>query len=186
LVGTNHDAIQHTWYDTILTKHFWRETLTNVGARLPRALGSWDGKDLVVNYPGEIEKCDLVVKIPDSFLGIGDSFWNRGRDFKTLKDLEVLLNKPVSEGGYLGKEALVLELVRPKASLGVHSMDVVTIRTPDDDVKVLSVLLWTDCTTSSSHSCRAGYVLDVETETVIDSAKWYSSYFATMKKPLVG
>ena len=80
----------------------------------------------------------------------------------------------------------MLELVRPKASLGVHSMDVVTIRTPGDDVKVLSALLWTDCTTNSSHSCQAGYVLDVETETVVDSAQWYSAYFATMKKPLVG
>lgn len=65
-------------------------------------------------------------------------------------------------------------------------MDVITIRTPEDDVKVLSALLWTDCTTSSSHSCRAGYVLDVTSETIIDSAQWYSSYFTKMEKPLVG
>jgi hypothetical protein len=169
-VGTHPDAIDHTWYDSILTKHFWRETLEGVNARLPRKLGTWDGKALEVHYEGAIERCDLVVKIPDSYLGIGDSFWNKGRDFKTLDDVITLLKRDQSDGGYLGKEALVLELVRPKASLGVHSMDVVTIRTPGDGVKVLSALLWTDCTTDSSHSCQAGYVLDVETETVVDSA----------------
>ena len=89
----------------------------------------------------------------------------RGIDYNTEEEVKKYLKKE-----YKNKEALVLELVRPKASLGVHSMDVVTIRTPGDDVKVLSCLLWTDCTTSSSHSTQAGYVLDVETETVVDSA----------------
>ena len=78
LVGTHPDAIEHTWYASILTKHFWRETLDGVKARLPRKLGTWDGKELTVHYEGEIERCDLVVKIPDSYLGIGDSFWNKG------------------------------------------------------------------------------------------------------------
>jgi hypothetical protein len=61
---------------------------------------------------------------------------------------------------YIGNEfdqkvALVLELVRPKPELGVHSLDIITMRTPDDDVKVVSVLLWTDCTTDSSHSTQS-------------------------------
>jgi len=53
-----------------------------------------------------------------------------------------------------GRLALVLELVRPKPELGVHSLDIITMRTPDDDVKVISVLLWADCTTDSSHSTQ--------------------------------
>ena len=84
------------------------------------------------------------------------------------------------------KIALVLELVRPKPELGVHQLDIITMRTPDDDVKVISVLLWADCTTDSSHSTRAGYTIDLETERVVASTGWYSPFFATMKTPLIG
>jgi hypothetical protein len=87
---------------------------------------------------------------------------------------------------YEGKEALVLELVRPKKSLGVHSIDILTVRTTDGDAKVISVILWTDCTTSSSHSTRAGYVVDVESETLIGPAGWYAVAFTKMNTPLLG
>lgn len=87
---------------------------------------------------------------------------------------------------YLGKEVLVLELVRPRKDLGVHSLDCITVRQPGGDVKVLTCILWTDCTTNSSHSCRAGYVVDVETETVVAAANWYCAAFANMKSPLIG
>jgi len=88
-------------------------------------------------------KGDIVIKINDSYLGIGDAFMSLGKDYKTVEDIRAKL----SEDTYKGKEALVLELVRPKKSLGVHSFDIITMRTPDDDVKVISILLWTDCTT---------------------------------------
>jgi len=85
---------------------------------------------------------------------------------------------------YEGKmDVLVLELVRPKASEGVHSIDIITMRTPEDEVKVLSCLFWTDCTTDSSHSTQAGYTIDVETETVVAPADWYSVYFGQMETP---
>lgn len=149
LCGTSDNAIQHTWYDTILTKNFWRKTLTEVDARLPRDLAHWDGKgNLTLNYPDLMCKGDIVIKINDSYLGIGDAFMSLGKDYKTVEDIRAKL----SEDTYKGKEALVLELVRPKKSLGVHSFDIITMRTPDDDVKVISILLWTDCTTQSSHS----------------------------------
>ena len=48
LSGTNPDAIQHTWFDTILTKDFWRSTLEKVGARVPLELARWTGQDLIV------------------------------------------------------------------------------------------------------------------------------------------
>lgn len=114
-------------------------------------------------------------------MGIGDSFWNHGKDFKSEEDLIAKLR-----ANYHGQNAHVLELVRPKKSLGVHSMDILTMRTPDDDVRVCSALLWTDCTTDSSHSCRAGYVLDVKTEKIVAPASWYSPAFVTMDKPLIG
>jgi len=183
LVGTQEDAIQHTWYDTILTKDFWRKTLNDVNARVPRAFGYWDGSTWKNNYPGEqkMEKSDIVIKVNDSYLGIGDLFWYVGKDFKTEADI---VNKLKAD--YVDKVVFVLELVRPKKELGVHSVDVLTMRTPDDDVKVFSVLLWTDCTTDSSHSTRAGYVIDCESEMIVSAADWYSPFFTTMKKPLIG
>eukprot|EP01059_Diplonema_ambulator_P019156 TRINITY_DN319_c0_g2_i1.p2 TRINITY_DN319_c0_g2~~TRINITY_DN319_c0_g2_i1.p2 ORF type:complete len:456 (+),score=133.08 TRINITY_DN319_c0_g2_i1:182-1369(+) len=179
LVGTNHDAIEHTWFDKILTKDFWRAALNQVDGRLPRELGRWQNGQLTMHH--DLETCDVVVKLPDSYLGIGDAFWSYGKDYHNVAELEKALQKE-----YQGKEALVLEMVRPKKELGVHSLDIVTLRTPDDDVKVLSCLLWTDCTTDSSHSCRAGYCVDVETETIVAPAAWYSPFFATMNAPLVG
>ena len=144
-------------------------------------MGLWENNKFTNHFPGTLHKHDIVVKINDSYLGIGDLFWIAGEHYTCEADL---LNKLESE--YQGKVAHILELVRPKKSLGVHSLDVLTMRTPDDDVKVFSVLLWTDCTTNSSHSCQAGYVVDCETEMIVSAAEWYSAYFASMKAPLVG
>jgi len=197
LVGTDDDAIAHTWYDEILDKTFWSKTLSDVGVRTPRRLGSWDGKSLTMGF--KLEDSDLVVKLPDSYLGIGDSFWdfkksNSGVDdtssYTGLADLKAKLQIT-----YVGKPALVLEKVKPKKGMfvshqpgcsDVHSIDIITVRTPDNDVRVMSVLLWADCTTSSSHSTRAGYTVDVNTETVCGAASWYSTYFASMETPLTG
>ena len=139
--GTHPDAISHTWQDTILTKHFWRSLLSRTGACVPRELGTWDGKALKQTGPG-IKGNDLVVKLPDSYLGIGDAFWRhgKGKDYQEVADLTKRLEKE-----YAGKEAIVLDLVRPHPKQGVHSLDIITIRAPGGDVKVLSVLLWTDC-----------------------------------------
>ena len=72
---------------------------------------------------------DIVVKLNDSYLGIGDSFWRRGTDFNTFDDIQENMKKQ-----YQGQEALLLDLVRPHPDHGVHSFDIVTIRTPDDGV----------------------------------------------------
>jgi len=179
LTGTHPDAISHTWVDSILTKDFWRSALNEVGARVPREMGRWTGTTLELAH--QIDKTDLVIKVPDSYLGIGDSFWNFGKDYSTEADLRKLLQQT-----YPDKEVMVLELVRPKQSLGVHSLDIITVRTPDEDVKVLSVLLWTNCTTDSSHSCQEGYVVDPESGTILSAASWYCAAFAEMPTPLLG
>jgi len=134
-----------------------------------------------VKVPDTIVKSDLVIKRNDMFMGIGDLFWNHGQDFQSEADVVQKL-----EQDYVDKEALVLELVRPKKSLGVHSLDILTVRTTDGDAKVVSVILWTDCTTSSSHSTRAGYIVDVESETLIGPVGWYAIAFTKMNAPLVG
>ena len=66
LVGTNDDAISHTWVDTLLTKDFWRDTLEGVDARLPLELGRWEKNTLTMLKP--LGEKDIVVKIVDSFL----------------------------------------------------------------------------------------------------------------------
>jgi len=184
LVGTHSDAISHTWVDTLLTKDMWRNALEGVKARLPRQLATWEKNELIIE-DGDLTKSDLVIKLDDSYLGIGDNFWDQ-EDYKTEAGLRAKLKEAYTGNEFDGRRALVLEKVKPKADLGVHSLDIITMRTPDDDVKVISVLLWTDCTTSSSHSTRAGYTIDVETEKVIAPAGWYSPFFAKMDTPLVG
>jgi hypothetical protein len=67
----------------------------------------------------------------------------------------------------------------------VHSLDIVTLRTKAG-VRVLTCLLWTDCDTWSSHSCKAGYLVDVHSETVVAPTAWYSPYFATQPSSLIG
>jgi len=137
-----------------------------------------------------------VVKLPDSYLGIGDSFWNHGEDFSNMEELKAKLMETYGpKGKFSADDAIIMECVYPKKGIftshapaykDTHSIDIITIRTPDDDVKVLNVLLWADCTTGSSHSTRAGYTVDVETETVQQACGWYSTYFATMETPLKG
>jgi len=190
LAGSNDDSIQHTWQDIILTKDFWRRSLERVGARLPREIGRWTGEKMEWNVP--LGDADVVVKLPDAYLGIGDSFWNgpkhpqEEQDYRTQPELEALLSKTYGEGTqYEGREALVLELVRPKKELGVHALDIITLRTPDDKVQVLSVLLWTDCARTTSHSCEAGFTMDLDGK-VIAPVAWYSPHFTHQKDNWTG
>ena len=96
---------------------------------------------------------DLVCKISDSYLGIGDRVLKRGTDFRSREEVDAAL---AADAQYAGKTAVASELVHPTTKIrvssdgfgAVHSLDILTMRT-GDGVKVLSVLLWTDCTTWS-------------------------------------
>ena len=74
-------------------------------------LGEWDGKNLKVFGDESRYEDDLVIKRPDSFLGIGDSFLKHGKDFKTASDIRKLLIEK-----YKDVPAIVLQLVRPDKS----------------------------------------------------------------------
>jgi len=136
-------------------------------------------------------RADLVCKISDSYLGIGDKVLKRGVDFTCTSDVEAVLK---ADPEYAGKRAILTELIRPAgeqlkvSSEGygqVHSLDIITMRTREG-VRVLTVLLWTDCENWSSHSCQAGYLVDVEKEEVAAPTAWYSPYFAKQASTLVG
>jgi len=184
LVGTHPDAMSHTWDDTLLTKDYWRKNLNEVDARVPRELGRWEQGKLEMFH--ELKNEDLVIKLEDAYLGIGDNFWDSGKDFTDVASLTALLAKTYNTDEFKHRTAMVLEMVRPKKKLGVHSLDIITMRTPNDDVKIISVLLWADCTTNSSHSTQAGYTVDIATETVVAPAGWYSPFFTKMDTPLIG
>ena len=64
--------IQHTWYDRLTDKYFWRQKMSDVGCQVPGAIANWDGNKLtmVKGHPLSIKRA--MLKIPDSYLGIGD------------------------------------------------------------------------------------------------------------------
>jgi len=189
--GTDKDGLMHTWYDEITVKEFWLGLLDEVGAKRPRQLASWDGSAAHDVGPGiKHGHANLVCKISDSYLGIGDKVLERGKDFNNLSDVHRILE---ADPQYAGKKAILAELIQPDPNVrvsspgfgSVHSLDIVTTRTKSG-VKVLTVLLWTDCESWSSHSCTAGYLVDVETETVVAPTAWYSPYFARQQSSLIG
>ena len=63
---------------------------------------------------------------------------------------------------YEGKRAILSEFAKPvnretlklsnEGFSNVHSLDVVTIRNTRGDCKVLSCIMWTDCTEWTSHT----------------------------------
>ena len=189
--GTDRDGLMHTWYDSIATKEFWLALLDEAGAKRPRQLASWDGATAHNVGPGVTHgKANLVCKISDSYLGIGDLIFKRGEDFSSLEDIQRTL---AANPQYAGKKAILTEFIVPDEQVAlssegygaVHSLYIVTTRTKEG-VKVLTVLLWTDCTEWSSHSCQAGYLVDIETETICAPTAWYSPYFAKQQSSLLG
>ncbi len=193
--GTDPQAIDHCWYDSVCTKEYWNTLLDAAGARRPRQLGYWDGATLQPVGKGVGSgSADLVTKICDSYLGIGDRVLGRGGSgplgFKTHADVHAIL---AADPEYAGRPAMVCELVSPATGVRIsssgfgntHSLDLITMRTRRG-VQLVTALLWTDCDGWSSHTCSAGYIIDVETETIVAPTAWYSPHFATQKSSLVG
>lgn len=176
------EAVEHSIYDRITDKDFWRQLMTSSEMRIPQELGKLTEGKLKLNKGCSVQDVDIVAKVSDSYLGIGDKFLEYGKDFTDFDDLAKMAEEKKE---WKGKTVLFLEWVRPLESLGVHSLDIVTISTASGP-KVLSVLIWAECTGSSSHTARGGYCVDVETETIVAPASWYSPFYATQKGRMVG
>ena len=89
------------------------DLLDQAAARWPLQLGAWDGAALRDVGPGiGFGRADLVCKISDSYLGIGDKVLARGVDFSSLADVEAALQ---ADPQYAGKRAVLSELMRPAA-----------------------------------------------------------------------
>jgi len=187
--GDHPDALEHVIKERLTTKDFWRDVMAQGGCRVPRQIGRWNGETLQLDH--DVSDTDVVIKLQDAFFGIGDQFLVNGKDFSTREDLERILGTSTyktyegTDELYRGKEVLVLEYCRAPERLSVHSMDILTVATPEG-VKVLTCLYWGECTGPSSHSTTAGYVVDVETEEIVAPCRWYAPYFATASDKLVG
>eukprot|EP01062_Namystynia_karyoxenos_P076954 TRINITY_DN763_c0_g2_i1.p1 TRINITY_DN763_c0_g2~~TRINITY_DN763_c0_g2_i1.p1 ORF type:complete len:511 (+),score=176.29 TRINITY_DN763_c0_g2_i1:82-1533(+) len=189
LCGRDPTALEHIIEERLTTKDFWRDLMAQGGCRVPHQVARWTGDKLVLDRP--IDDTDVVIKLTDAFFGIGDQFLVNGRDFRSAADLERHLQTSTYvdyEGqtcSYRGRDVLILEYCRPAEHIGVHSMDILTVCT-HEGVKVLSCLLWGECTGPSSHSTTAGYCVDIEKEEVVAPCRWYAPYFATASQKLVG
>lgn len=163
-------------------KTFWRRLMSDTDVRVPLELGVFKEGRMRWNSDVDVDERDVVAKIADSYLGIGDKFLEFGKDFKTKADLEKIAVKCKE---WEGRTVLLLEWVRPLQETGVHSFDVVTVSTANGP-RVVSMLYWGECTGPTSHTARGGYVVDVESETISGKASFYSPYFAIQEGKLVG
>jgi hypothetical protein len=164
--GSHKEMVAHTWYDHITDKDFWRSLLRRNGIQVPLEIGRW--KNGALTWKDRlVPKTDIVCKIPDSFLGVGDQYYNYGEHFETEAELEALCKRD-----FVDKECLVLEFVRPRTGLEIHQFDIVTMKTCEG-VKVVTVLYWGECTGPTSHTTQAGYVVDVESESLVAKCAWY-------------
>jgi len=196
--GTNREGLESTKIDTVTGKEYWMGLLDAVGARRPEQLALWsDGKVSNVGRGVGSGRCDLVCKIVDACMGMGDKVFKRGVDFDNHvlgepADTACLTAFLRNEAAYAGKRAILSEFVKPikretlklsnQGFSNVHSLDVVTIRNARGEAKVLSCIIWTDCSEWTSHTCSAGYIIDVATETIARPAPWYAYAFAKNDK----
>ena len=213
--GCDRDAIQAAIRDVVTTKEYWFTLLDSVGANRPHQLARWENGCLSEVGPGlNAGKCDLVCKITDSYIGLGDILFKRGVDFDvhrsvmdelqqepqenasetSLSSAELITSRLATNELYHGRVALLSELIAPvrrervrlsnEGFSNVHSFDILTVKDSKGEVKVLSCLLWTDCTTWTTHTCTAGYVVDVESGRILAPVPYYSFAFAKREDEL--
>jgi len=184
MCGHHQTAIDHSWYDTITQKKFWRDHLTNTGAHVPEKFAEWNNETCTWVNDGDSNVVgDVVIKLPDSYLGIGDLFLAVGETEGyngTREEIETILTNKYSQGSehYRKEGTFVLEWVRPAIGHEVHSLDILTVVAPNGSVELASCLYWGKCADGkSTHSSKAGYTCDVMNEKILAPAAWYSAYF---------
>lgn len=107
---------------------------------------------------------------------------------KTLKGEQIGCGAKNDSGlVYDGKEALILEWIRPSTAADpcgeqeCHTLDIMTVAKPDGHIDVVTFLYWGDCEDGkTSHTTRGGYTVDVAKETIGAKCAWYAPYFAKM------
>jgi len=182
MTGTNRTAMKHIEYDAVANKWFWRDVFKKGGVFYPTKIGSFQNGKLEVNLKKVKKEDKIIIKEPDSYLGIGDLTLTKGYDFQNKQDLKDLCLKTYGND----KEAYIAPLIRCDKKYGVHQLDILTAKMKDGTIQVLRVLYWGDCTGNTSHSATTGYLVDPITETVVSAATWYSPSYLNQKTNMVG
>eukprot|EP00656_Telonema_subtile_P007541 TRINITY_DN13537_c0_g1_i2.p1 TRINITY_DN13537_c0_g1~~TRINITY_DN13537_c0_g1_i2.p1 ORF type:complete len:351 (-),score=110.74 TRINITY_DN13537_c0_g1_i2:197-1249(-) len=182
------EGARHSVKDYDTTKEFWFRKGAECNARYPKTICSWDGTQLTMHH--ELKPTERVMlKITDSYLGIGDKIVQLGEGedseeacyVKDTAALEALCNKH-----YLNKTVIGTEFVSANPRFGVHQGDVLTMRLPDGQVHVLRCMYWGDCTGMTSHSCSSAYMVDYKSERITQPARWYSPSFVSAPSDRAG
>ena len=179
MTGTNRTAMKHIEYDAVANKWFWRDVFKRGRVFYPTKIGSFDKGELKVNLKNVKKGERIIIKEPDSYLGIGDLTLEKGKDFQTTHDLKGICTRTYG----IDKEAYIAPLVQCDKKYGVHQLDVLTAKMQDGSIQVLRVLYWGDCTGSTSHSATTGYIVDPETETVVSATTWYAEHMTSSLLP---
>eukprot|EP00937_MAST-01D_sp_MAST-1D-sp2_P005890 g5890.t1 len=192
IVGDSTAGVRATWQDDEGTnKAFWFGKGAECGARYPLKVCDWDGAGLKMHVDvAEKPRLKFILKIIDSYLGIGDKIVQFGAEgagssgagagsgevtvVRDVAELEALLR---AEPMYAGKPVVGTEFVEASPRFGVHQGDVLTLRLPDGRVHVLRAMYWGDCTGQTSHSSTSAYLVDWRTETITAPARWYAPSF---------
>ena len=116
MTGTNRTAMKHIEYDAVANKWFWRDVFKRGNVFYPTKIGSFVKGELKVNMKN-IKKGDkIIIKEPDSYLGIGDLTLEKGKDFSTMNELKEICSKTYGND----KEAYVAPLVQCDKKYGVR------------------------------------------------------------------
>lgn len=161
------------------TKQFWFDKGAQCGARYPLKVCEWQGDNLAMMSDWQ-QTPRMILKIVDSYLGIGDQIVELGQGEDTdevmfLSDQHAL--EELLRTKYAGKHVLGTEFVIADPQFGVHQGDTLTLRLPDGQVHVLRTMFWGDCSGQTSHSSSSAYLVDYKSETITEPAHWYSPAF---------
>ena len=168
---------------------------------MPRELGRWEetaaGSGVWgITWTVPLGKADVVIKVLDESNGCGDAFLlhydgaggglvgggSAGGCDGTVTSEAAVEAYMASQQCYKGTTALVLEWIRPAAGQEVHTLDILTVAQPDGEIELVTLLYWGDCANGrTSHSTRAGYVVDALSEEIVSTCKWYAPGFAGMR-----
>ena len=108
--------MKHIEYDAVANKWFWRDVFKRGRVFYPSKIGSFVKGELKLSIKN-IKKGDkIIIKEPDSYLGIGDLTLERGKDFSTTNELKEICSKTYGND----KEAYVAPLVQCDKKYGVR------------------------------------------------------------------
>ena len=95
--------------------------MVDAGCQIPGAIANWDGNNLVMKSGHPIKIKKVLLKITDTYLGIGDLVLeNLVLDESGIKNL--ITN--VLEKDYKGKKCIIMKFIEPTERYGTHQVDI--------------------------------------------------------------